>query len=156
MGRDMRCAVYLALSLLLLGCEPMGVVPGGRLSGTVAVSAPTDWSFAAEHGTVQLETRPPDPYSVNLWGVGIGAHFYLASGRGGDGRWAKHIADDPHVRLRVGDTIYELRAVRVVDAAEAERFMQAVMRKYDLEPPSEDAEQPEGLEESWVYRLEPR
>ena len=146
----MRVTVLLAISALVLACGPMGPFPGGRLSGDVAADLPDDWSFADAQETVQLETRPSAPYSVNLWGAGIGGRFYLASGGGGDARWVEYIAEDPNVRLRIGDTIYELRAVRVEDDAEGERFVEALTRKYDWEPSAEEREN------AWLFRLTPR
>ena len=145
-----RVAVLLAFSVLVLACGPMGPFPGGRLSGSVAADLPGDWSFADGRDTVQLETRSSAPYSVNLWGAGIGDRFYLASGGGGDARWVRYIAEDPNVRLRVGDTIYELRAVRVEDDAEAERFIEALKRKYGWEPSTPERE------DAWLFRLDPR
>ena len=97
--------------LLLLGCgEPFVMIPGGRLSGTTK-SVPENWRFTDAHEDVQLETRPADPYSVNVWVVAVGDDLFVASGRGAESAWAQHIEADPNVRLRVGDDIYELRAV---------------------------------------------
>ncbi len=136
--------------LLALGCGPTGPLPGGKLRGEAASEVPADWAFADAVKNVQLETRPSAPYSVNVWGAGIGKFFHLASGEGGESAWAQHILADPEVRLRVGDTIYELRAVRVEDDAERERFLAALKRKYDWEPESGAPEQ------AWLFRLEPR
>ena len=138
------------LSLLVLGCGPIGPFPGGRLSGDVATGLPVDWSFADGEKTVQLETRPSAPYSVNLWGVSIGDRFYLASGSGGEANWVEHIAKDPNVRLRVGGTIYELRAIRVSNETHSERFLEALKRKYDWEPSVRERD------EAWLFRLDPR
>ncbi len=146
----MRLAALLSLSLLALGCGPIGPFPGGRLSGDVATGLPADWSFADEEKTVQLETRPSAPYSVNLWGVSIGDRFYLASGSGGEANWVDHIAKDPNVRLRVGGTIYELRAIRVSNETHSERFLEALKRKYDWEPSVRERD------EAWLFRLDPR
>ena len=146
----MRYAALLSLSLLALGCGPIGPFPGESLSGDVATGLPADWSFADEEKTVQLETRPSAPYSVNLWGVSIGDRFYLASGRGGEAKWVEHIAKDPNVRLRVGGTIYELRAIRVSNETHSERFLEALKRKYDWEPSVRERD------EAWLFRLDPR
>ncbi len=146
----MRYAALLSLSLLALGCGPIGPLPGGSLSGDVATGLPADWSFADEEKTVQLETRPSAPYSVNVWGVSIGGRFYLASGRGGEANWVEHIAEEPNVRLRVSGTIYELRAVRVSNETHGERFLEALKRKYDWEPSVRERD------EAWLFRLDPR
>jgi hypothetical protein len=149
MGRTISRFVLLALLPVSVACGPVWMLPGGRLSGETA-PAPSDWTFSEAVKTVQLETRPGDPYSVNVWGAGIGDRFYLASGKGGEARWARYIDEDPEVRLRVGDTLYELRAVRVEDEAERERFLAALERKYDWQPEGNEGE------DAWLFRLDPR
>jgi hypothetical protein len=149
MRRTIPRFVLLALLPVGVACGPLWMLPGGRLSGEVSPT-PSDWSFSEAVETVQLETRPEDPYSVNVWGAGIGDRFYLASGKGGDARWAQYIDEDPEVRLRVGSTLYELRAVRVEAEAERERFLAALERKYDWQPDGNEGEN------AWLFRLDPR
>ncbi len=141
---------FLALSILVLaiGCGPLVMIPGGRIDGT-PTPPPGDWSFSDAVDTVQLETNPDDPYSVNVWGVAAGAAFYIAAGDR-DSQWARNMNRDPEVRLKIEDAIYELRAVPVEDEAELERFLAAAKKKYDFEP---DEEQRAGAQ---LYRLEPR
>jgi hypothetical protein len=146
--RHIPIAGWLALGVLL-ACGPVGPLPGGRLSGT-PTAPPADWSAVDTAGNVQLETRPEDPYSVNIWGVGVGRQYFVASGEGGESRWAQHIGADPRVRLRIGDALYELRASRIEEEAEIERAIEALERKYDAEI---DAER---RARGWLFRLEPR
>ena len=74
--------------------------PGGELSGPVARGTVSDWSSSDAEVTVQLETRPSRPCSVNIWGVTRGSDFYISaeSWRGflgiGDARWVAHISYD--------------------------------------------------------------
>ena len=49
---------------------PFLVFPGGSLSGEVASAPPGGWP-ALESGVFAVETRPGDPYSVNIWAVGL-------------------------------------------------------------------------------------
>ena len=98
---------------------------------------------------MQLETRPGDPYSVNIWGVGVGADFYIGAGDP-SGTWATSIAANPDVRLKIGAAIFEMRAQRVEDDAEIDAFLAALQRKYDFEP------DPGQRDEAAVYRLGPR
>lgn len=144
----MRAWVIPLFALALIGCGPVWMLPGGELSGQVA-APPDDWSFSDSVDTVQLETRPDDPYSVNIWGVGVGPHFYVAAGRTSN-RWAKDIAADPNVRLKIDDRVFELRAERVGDDAEIQACLEAIQRKYDFEP------DPDQRESATVFRLEPR
>ena len=148
--RVKRCHLVLLGAALSLGCEPTGPLPGGELSGEVVAELPSDWSFSDDWENVQLETRPEDPYSVNVWGVGVGDRFYLGSGEGGESTWTQHIGEDSAVRLRVGEQIYELSAVRIEDAEERDRFLAAMKRKYDWEPSAEESDR------AWVFRLDPR
>jgi hypothetical protein len=135
--------------LLLSACQPMGPMPGGELSGAVA-PAPADWTAADAAEIVQLETRPDSPYSVNIWGVGIGPAYYIAAGAG-ETTWTANIAADPNVRLKVGEVIHELRAVKVTDAAELDIVRAAYVRKYEM---SDDQREQSGS--ATVFRLEAR
>jgi hypothetical protein len=145
------CGLLALVSALAIGCGgPLAMIPGGKLSGTVQ-PVPSDWGFSDEYEDVQLETRPSDPYSVTIWGVAVGARFYVASGRGLESAWAKYIEADPDVRLRVGENVYELRAVRTDDPQDRVRFMAALKKKYDGFEPDEDE-----AEAAVLYRLEVR
>ena len=56
----------LVAALVLAGCGPTVVFPGGELRGTVSSGTVSDWSFSDDTSTVQLETRPSSPYSINI------------------------------------------------------------------------------------------
>ena len=139
------------------------VVPGGALGGTVASGAVDDWGSGDALGRVQLETRPEAPYSVHLFGVGSGEAFYVASqgwrasigGGPENARWVPHIEAEPRVRLRVGKTLYERKAVRVTDEAELAHVQELFRTKY-----GDDAENwgfwLRDDSPPWVYRLDPR
>ena len=132
----MRSWLLVALALVLTGCGPLVMIPGGELSGEV-VSSPADWAFTDAIDTVQLETRPEDPYSVNVWAVSARGALYIAAGGGAESEWARHIAADPRVRLRADGRLYELRAERTDSDEERSAFLEAAQAKYDFEP-SED------------------
>jgi hypothetical protein len=136
------------LGLVLTACGPLVMIPGGELTGSVK-PIPQNWKFSDAIDTVQLETRPGDPYSVNIWGVGLGEAFYVAAGDA-ESRWASFIAEDPRVRLKLNDDLYELNAVRVTDEAELDGFLTAVQRKYDFEV------EPGQREKAAVFLLSPR
>ena len=146
----LRQAGLVFAAALLLACGPVGPVPGGRLSGPVAEIPVRDWSFTAAIKTVQLETRPDAPYSVNIWGVASGPSFYVTSGDGGASRWARNIEADPRVRLKAGDEIVELKATHVADASEIDAVLVRLKAKYDFDPT------PEQRAKAWLFRLDPR
>jgi len=133
----MNCAarsliLSLGLSLLLAGCsEPFIVFAGGALSGE-ETTAPDDWSALADIETMQLETRPAEPYSVNIWAVGIGPDLYVGTGPDGT-RWSQYILEDRHVRFRAEGKVYALHALPVVEPEERRRVAEAYVDKYDLD-----------------------
>ena len=146
-----RLVPFLALLFVapLAGCGgPFVLLPGGELSGTVT-AAPADWSLLAEVGTVQLETAPGDPYSVNIWAIGMGPAVYVHAGANRS-TWVEHMEADPRVRMRVGDALYELAAERVTEQPEFDRFAGAYDDKYGRRPRNED------VGEAYLFRLSPR
>ncbi len=110
-----------ALMLLVgVGCGgPFLVFPGGELRGEVVTDSVQDWSFA-EDSFVDLETRPSDPYSVELNYVLKDGKLYIdpAEGR----RWLDHIRADPRVRVRFAGRVYPATAVLVGRPGEIEGF----------------------------------
>jgi hypothetical protein len=146
-----RPALWFSLLLILstAGCSrPFVLLPGGALEGTPA-AVPESWSFTDAVETVQLETRPADPYSVNVACAIVGDRLYVS---GGDTktRWVGNIEADPLVRARIDGDVYELRARRVVDDAELRAFAVAWMNLGSW------ARDPTKLGEVWVYQLGPR
>jgi hypothetical protein len=139
----------LLCSVLVCGCRPFLVIPGGKLDGPVK-PAPASFAFAANGATIQLETRPEDPYSVNVTSAIVGDGLYVSAGNSRS-RWVQNIEVTPLVRARVAGDVYELRARRVVDAAEMDAFAEAWLTRNSW------ARDPRKLEgEVWVFRLEPR
>ena len=123
----------------------MGLLPGGKLEGEVR-AAPPDWTFAGDYGTVQLETRLEDPYSVNIAYTIIDGQLYINAGDT-ETAWVKNLAVDPRVRLRMDGVLYGLRSERVTDSDRIAAFGrawtgQSVFRR-----------DPSGLEQVYIYRL---
>jgi hypothetical protein len=144
----MRILALFLLTLLTACGDPLLILPGGALSGE-PTAVPADWSAVAAVETIQVEFRPQDPYSHNIWGVGLDRDLYIATGADGT-RWTPFIAADPDVRVRVGTALYDLTAVAVTDAAERVRVADAYLKKYDLD-----------ADDNWVtgaliYRLDRR
>jgi len=146
----MRSMMLAAAMVTLLGAcsEPFIVFSGGALEGET-VQPPASWSILDGIDTVQLETQPDDPYSVNIWAAGVGPDVYVATGKDGT-RWTKHIEADNDVRLRIDHQIFNLRASRVTDPEEVQRVSAAYVRKYGLD-----------ADDNWVmkgrvYRLDRR
>jgi hypothetical protein len=143
-----RSGTFLArvLTAATAACSrPFVLIPGGALEGPTA-PAPTSWAFTDEVSTVQLETDPADPYSVNIWTVAMDPYMYVHAGANRS-TWVENMEADPAVRLCVEDSIYELSATRVVDQAEFDRFSGAYEKKYKTRPRNEN------VTEAYLFRL---
>ncbi len=124
--------LLISLTGALTGCaEPFIVLAGDELAGEVA-DPPADWTAMDEEEIIQLETRPDDPYSINIWMVAQGPDLYIATGDGPT-NWTRHIDEEPDVRVRIRGVIYELEAQRVDDLEEKRRIGMEYVRKYDVD-----------------------
>ncbi len=144
-----RVMLTAAAAILLSACaEPFIVFAGGTLKGEIT-DPPSDWSILDSVDTVQLETQPDDPYSINVWVAGIGPNVYIATGEDGTS-WTEHIDANRHVRLRIDNQIFALDAVRVVDPSERRRVSAAYASKYGLDTDDN------WVMTGWVFRLDRR
>ena len=139
----------LALLALLLAAA-CGPVPGGSLKGTVA-PIPAEWTAAlgGDRAFCEIESRPADPHSIQLECFLHEGKLYAQSHRWALASWwpvtswAAIWIQHPELKVRIGEQIYELRAVYVTDPAEREPIL--VLRGYQPVP--------EGIA---LFRFEPR
>ena len=142
--RNTPAAVALGLAL---GCGP---VPGGALSGAVT-PAPAVWSEAlgGDRALCEIESRPERVHSIQLecflvdGGLYVQSHRWALADWWPTQSWAAIWLAHPDVRVRIGGRIYELRAVRVTDAAVRTPILEG--RGYDPVP--------DGIV---LFRFEPR
>ena len=147
-ARRLFLPLLTALALLLVACDgPMLIFPGGALGGTVKPT-PANFEFARDAGTVQLESRPGEPYSVNIACAVVGDGLYVSAG---DNRaqWITNMEQNPLVRMRIRGDVYELRAQRVTESDEMDRFAEEWLK-------NSWARDPRKLDEVFVYRLTAR
>jgi hypothetical protein len=146
----------LALALIGMACGgPLGPIAGGHLRGNAHTGAVKDWSFAKDVHTVQLETNPKSPHSVNTWIGVVDGHAYiptsliLGSDVPTERKWVANVVANPAIRLRIEGVVFDLDVVKVENAEEREKARSAMMTKYgaDPDPHSTDA---------WIFRLEER
>ena len=115
-----RVALSLALALALFACGgPLLIIPGGELRGELVSEPVADWSFVGER-FIDLETRPDDPYSVQLNYIVRDGKLYIDPAEGRN--WLGHIRADPRVRVRFAGKIYPCTAVLVGEPGELEGF----------------------------------
>lgn len=147
-GRGVRHALLAPLALLVLGLGPCGRIPGGRLSGREVEQAVEDWSFTEAFPHCQVEVRPSRPYSINANCYTANGALYLGCMHCSGKRWPSYVVADPEARVRFGDRIYPVRAVRVTESSELQATWQARARKYGA------AGGPAPPGDYWLFRLE--
>lgn len=143
-----RIPCLIIVAALFVSCgDPLAVIPGGELSGQTQTPPPA-WTDVPR--IIQVETRPSDPYSINIWSVGIDSDLYIATGNDGT-TWSEFINTNSKVRARIGSSLYKLNATSVNDPQERNVVIDAYLSKYgDLD--SEDNWVKTGL----IFRLDRR
>ena len=137
-GAIILCLIVLLVVLRFTGFEPKDCVnastlacraPGLWLRGQ-PVATPADWSFTDKIPAVKVQTQTPFliPYSVSAWCAVYNGNLYLTSYRGR--RWVENIVRDPHVRLKIGDQVFDSTFSLVDDPAEKAAVLQAKGKKY--------------------------
>ena len=136
--------------VLLVAAAACGPIPGGSLSGRPA-AVPSDWTSAmnGDRALCEIESRPEDPHSIQLDCFLYQGALYVQSHRWAQASWwpvqswAAVWIEHPDVRVRIGDSLYDVTAKRVTDASERTAIL--AFRGYDPIP--------EGIV---VFRFEPR
>jgi hypothetical protein len=154
-GLVLVCAVVVAGSLWIFG--PVGPVPGPELSGPLVTEPVDDWSFVDAIDTIQLETRPEDPYSVNIWLTRVGDAVYVFAGSD-QSNWIQNIAAEPRVRLRIDGRIYQRRAVGVEDLETKRAVLTSMKAKYEGDIGYDADFVQRGMEtgDFFAFRMDPR
>ena len=124
-------------AMSLAACEPADRRPGIWLSGEPVAETVTDWSFTDDIPEIFIETRTwyGVPHSVTVTCVALGDTLYVPSIYPRDAAypearlWNRNVVRDPRVRLKIGERVYERRAVLVEDPAEWSAVLAAFARK---------------------------
>lgn len=137
-GAIVICAVVLLVALSITGLEPRQRTPGLWLKGTLVTTPVADWSFTDQVSTVEVQTRTWYwiPHSVTTYCVAYHGQLYLDSfyppgveyphGRS----WNENVARDPHVRIKIGDKLYDRMLIHVTDPAEKAALRELKAKKY--------------------------
>lgn len=134
LGIMLVCLVVILVVLSITGFGPHDRMPGLWLKGNVVTTPLTDWSFTENIPVIQIQTHTSYllPHSVNINCLHYNGQLYLVSVYPADTThtWNENVIRDPHVRLKIGDQIYNRTAILVGDPAEQEGVMQARHKKY--------------------------
>ncbi|HWY75628.1 MAG TPA: hypothetical protein VN281_08420 [Verrucomicrobiae bacterium] len=148
-GGIVVCVVLLLVILRFTGFEPGACpdpgaswtcrVPGLWLRGNLVTTPVTDWSFTDQYQNAKLQTTGPFgiPHSIGTYLVSYNGQLYLTSvyapglppyphGR----RWNENVARDPHVRIKIGDNLYDRTLVYLTDPDERAAIIQNKRKKY--------------------------
>lgn len=128
------CLILLLVVLSVTGLGPHDRTPGLWLKGNVVTTPVTDWSFTENIPVVQIQTQSWYllPHSVNINCLNYNGQLYLVSvfPAGTRHSWNENVIRDPHVRLKIGDQIYDRTVSLVADPAEQEGVLEARHKKY--------------------------
>ena len=142
----MRRLPILVLFLFLSGCSSYWLpFPSGALEGEEA-TVPLFWDEIAQPEFCKLETLGDDPYTVNLWMIGMGTNLYVHAGTN-YATWIENMENNPEVRIKIGDAIYPLKARRVTSQAEFDTFADVYEGKYGNRPRNEN------VNEAYLFNL---
>jgi len=139
-GLGVLVAVVLValVTLRIVGLDPQDRRPGLWLKGEVVTQPVTDWSFTDQYPNIFVQTRSwyGLPHSVTTTITAHDGKLYLTSvyrpgGRFPDDRlWNRNIMRDPHVRLKIGDRVFERTVALVTDPAEKDAVLATKAKKY--------------------------
>jgi hypothetical protein len=134
LGIIVVCLILILIVLRITGFGPHARTPGLWLKGNVVTTPVMDWSFTDKIPVVQLQTETSYmlPHSVNINCLNYNGQLYLVSvyPAGTAHTWNDNVIRDPHVRLKIGDDIYDRTVSLVTDPAEQEGVLQARHNKY--------------------------
>ena len=132
------CLVLLLVVLRITGFEPRERTPGLWLKGNLVTSPVTDWSFTDGVSSVEVQTQTWYllPHSVTTYCVSYNGQLYLDSfyppgveyphGRS----WNENVARDPHVRLKIGNNLYDVTLSHDTDPSDKAAVLLLVAKKY--------------------------
>jgi F420H(2)-dependent quinone reductase len=136
-------AVLIGLVLALVVLRIVGLDPKGRraglwLTGDLVTEPVTDWSFTDRTPTILVETRTwyGIPHSVTIGCTAHNGQLYLTAvyPPGGhfprDKAWNRNVMRDPHVRLKIGNRVFDRTVTLVTDPTEKDAVLQTKAKKY--------------------------
>ena len=162
----MKVLLTIATAVLLLflvarySDGPLGMIAGGPLTaGQLVASEGTDFSFATDLETIELQLLDP-PRSRTTWVIFHEGFLFVPSGFMNLPiwkQWPHEASEDGRAIVRIEGTRYPVQLERVEDRKAWQRGGLLAARKYGLQaadfgsdPSAEDWEQ------FWVFRLAPR
>ena len=137
-GALLACLAVALVTLRIVGLDPRERRPGLWLTGELVTKPVTDWSFTDKNPTIFVQTRSwyGLPHSVTTTCIAHNGQLYLTSvyRPGGqfprDRLWNRNIVRDLHVRLKIGDQVFDRTVALVTDPAEKDAVLATKAKKY--------------------------
>lgn len=131
------CVAVLLVIFRFTGLEPHNRIPGLWLKGNVVTTPVSDWSFTDKIPQIHIQTNTWYllPHSVTINCIAYNGQLYVASVYPSitpRHHWNDDVMRDPHVRLQIGDQIYDRTLTPVTDPAERQAVLNARAKKYPL------------------------
>jgi len=124
----MKRFLAFAIVAALAGCGPVSFVPGVRLGGT-EVATPDSWDAVEVPEEVRLRADGGWlPRVVNIWAVKANDSLYVSGSKGSG--WVERLLATPEMQLRIGDSVYALRATPIEAGEERVSVIRAYLAKY--------------------------
>jgi hypothetical protein len=115
---------------------PLAIVAGGPFtSGTLQTGPEPDWSFVHDVREVEFQLVEP-ARSRTTWIIDHAGKAYIPSGYMTTWwgklwkQWPHEAERDPRILLRIGDSLYERKLVRVQEGPELAPLLAELSRKY--------------------------
>ncbi len=128
------CLIILLIVLRITGLDPRDRRPGLWLTGNLVSTPVSDWSFTDNVPQIHLQTESGYwlPHSVTINCIAYNHQLYVASVYPGSGprTWNENVMRNPHVRIQIGNQLYDRTLTLVTDPAEKEAVLQARAKKY--------------------------
>jgi hypothetical protein len=140
-GAIVACVILALVVLSITGLDPNGHRAGLWLKGDVT-ACPVNWGFAAKYPTLMIETHTwyLIPHSVNIYFVTDNDNLYLHADYPPGGKfpggksWTANVARDPNLRIKIGDQLFDCKAVLLDDPAEFATLFENFRKKYPRSP----------------------
>ena len=133
-GGILVCLALLLVVLRITGLNPHDGIPGLWLTGDLVTTPVTDWSFTDKVPTIKLQTQSRFllPHSATINCGAYKGQLYVTStySAGLPRSWNVNVMRDPHVRIKIGDKLYDRTLVVVTDPAERQGVLEAKAKKY--------------------------
>lgn len=112
--------VVLYAIAIVVPVDPEERRPGTGLSGDLADDQNTDWGFVEgrTRAWVETHTRYLVPHSITVSAWADERKLYVGCRDCDTKVWPRNVARDDRVRIKIGDSIYERRAIRITDPDE--------------------------------------